>query len=188
MATLESNDIDQALQYFDRTRQRLLDLTAGLSEEQWRFKPAPDCWSIAQTLEHMVMVEERILGPVRELIAQAPPPPADFDFALIDRIIVEKIPDRSSKISAPDAIHPAGQLSPADALARVSQNYRQLAEYVASTPDLREHIIESRPLRHVTGGAHTMMDGYQWTLAVAAHDERHVRQIEEVQADAKYPR
>jgi hypothetical protein len=31
------------------------------------------------------------------------------------------------------------------------------------------------------------MDGYQWALAPAGHDERHVRQILEVQADRNYP-
>jgi hypothetical protein len=32
------------------------------------------------------------------------------------------------------------------------------------------------------------MDSYQWALTVAAHDERHVRQMLEVQAHPDYPR
>jgi hypothetical protein len=31
------------------------------------------------------------------------------------------------------------------------------------------------------------MDGYQWALTVAAHDQRHVFQILEVKADPNYP-
>jgi hypothetical protein len=31
------------------------------------------------------------------------------------------------------------------------------------------------------------MDGYQWVLGVAAHTERHTKQIREVQATAGYP-
>jgi len=188
MPTLQSNELDQALEYFDQTKKRVLGITSGLTDAQWHFKPTPDRWSIAQNLEHMVMVEDRVLGPVRELLAQAPPPPPGFDRALIDRIAIEKIPDRSRKATAPEFIHPGSQLTPPEALARLSQNYQRLAEYVTSTPDLREHIIESPPLRFVTDGAHTSMDGFQWALALAAHDERHVRQIAEVQAHADYPR
>jgi hypothetical protein len=32
------------------------------------------------------------------------------------------------------------------------------------------------------------MDGYQLILTAAGHEERHVRQIEEVKADPEYPR
>jgi hypothetical protein len=42
-------------------------------------------------------------------------------------------------------------------------------------------------LRYLTSGAHTTMDGLQWAITAAAHDERHIRQIEELQADANYP-
>jgi hypothetical protein len=187
MPTLPSTDIDQALEYFDRTKKRIFEVTTGLTDTQWHFKPAADRWSIAENLEHMVTVEERILGPIRELLAQAPPPPAAFDSALVDQIIFEKIPDRSNKVAAPEFINPSGQLSPADALERLSRNYQRLSEYVASTPGLREHILDSPPLKHVTNGAHTCMDGFQWTLALAAHDRRHIGQIVDLQADANYP-
>jgi len=79
MTTLESTDLDQARQYFDRSRGRVVEVTTGLSNEQWRFKPAPDRWSIAEILEHMVIVHERVLGRVREQLPQAPAPPADRD-------------------------------------------------------------------------------------------------------------
>jgi uncharacterized damage-inducible protein DinB len=188
MTTLESTDLTQAHQYFAQTRKRVLEVTTGLSDAQWRFKPAPDRWSIAENLEHMVMVQERILGPVREQLAQAPAPPADRDYEQVDRIVIEKIPDRSRKAKAPDHIAPTGQWSLPAALDRLARNYERLAGFVESTPDLREHVLESPPLRFVTNGEFETMDGYQWALVVAAHDQRHVSQILEVQADPNYPR
>ena len=187
MPTLESTDRDQALEFFTRTRARVTEATSGLSDAQWRFKPAPDCWSIAEILEHMVIVEERVLGPVREQVAQAPAPPPDRDSDLVDTIILEKLPDRSVKAKAPVFVEPTGQVPPAVALERLSHNYDSLAEYVASTPDLREHILESPPLRYLTGGAHTDADGYQWALSAVAHDERHLRQILELKAAPGFP-
>jgi uncharacterized damage-inducible protein DinB len=79
MTTLESTDIDQARQYFDRSRGRVVEVTTGLSDAQWKFKPAPDRWSIAEILEHMVIVHERVIRRVREELPQAPAPPPDRD-------------------------------------------------------------------------------------------------------------
>lgn len=187
MPTLESIDLGQTLEFFSRTRARVAEATAALSDAQWRFKPAPDRWSIAEILEHMVIVEERVLGPVREQLAQAPPPAADRDPELVDAIIFERLPDRSVRAKAPVIIEPTGQLAPALALERLSRNYEKLREYVTSTPDLREHVLESPPIRYLTNGAHTDADGYQWALTVVAHDERHIRQMLEVKAAPGFP-
>ncbi|MGA2135891.1 MAG: DinB family protein [Bryobacteraceae bacterium] len=188
MTPMQSSEISQALEYFGRCRKRVAEATVGLSEAQWRFQPAPDRWSIALILEHMVFVQDRVLGPVRELLAVAPAPSADRDPQVVDRIVLEKIPDRSMKAKGPEAVVPRGELSPAAALERVSRNYERLSEFLESTPDLRDHLLEAPPLRFLTGGAHSSMDGYQWALTLAGHDERHVRQIEEVKADPGYPR
>jgi hypothetical protein len=187
MALLQSTEIEQALEYFGRTHKRVLNVTSGLSEAQWKFKPAPERWSAAETIEHMALVQERILGPVVQALAQAPPTPADHDQAIVDRIVFEKIPDRSSRAKAPEFILPGDKCNPTDSLARMARNYQRLAELVTSTPDLRQHALESPPLKFITNGTYTHLDGLQWALTVASHDERHIRQIEELQADPGYP-
>ncbi len=75
MITLEATDIEQAHQYFARTLKRVTDATTGLSEAQYRFKSAPDRWSIAEILEHLVIVHERVLVRIQEQIPTAPAPP-----------------------------------------------------------------------------------------------------------------
>jgi hypothetical protein len=53
--------------------------------------------------------------------------------------------------------------------------------YIASTPDeLRNHI-----LKHPVFGD---LDAYQWLLFLAAHCERHILQLNEVKADANFPK
>jgi hypothetical protein len=59
--------------------------------------------------------------------------------------------------------------------------------YLKSTPDMRGHAVESKPLQAVTNGKYKLMDGYQWVLASAAHMERHTKQILEVKAELAFP-
>lgn len=187
MTVIETTDLEQAQQFFAHTRRLVLEVTSGLSAEQWQFKPAPDRWSIAENLEHMVIVQERVLGPVLEQLAHAPAAPAGRDWRAVDAIILERFSDRSRKVKAPEFIEPGGGLTLDAALDRFSRNYERLNELVESTPGLREHVLESPPLRFVTNGEHTVADGYQWALTLAAHDERHAGQILEVKADPNYP-
>ncbi len=188
MSTLQTTEIEQARECLARARNRVTEVTNGLSDAQWKFKPAPDRWSIAENLEHIVIVQERVLGPIREQLAQAPPPAASTDRRKIDAVIEERIPDRSMKAKAPEFIEPTGQWKTAATLERLFRNYERLITFIESTPDLREHSLESPPLKFVTNGEFTTADGYQWVLTVAGHDERHVRQMLEVKAHPNYPR
>jgi hypothetical protein len=187
MTTLVATNLEQARQYFAFTRSRLVEVTAGLSEAQARFKPAADRWSIAEILEHLAVVHERVLARLLGELPQAPAPEPGRDAQMLDALVLEKIPDRSIKAKAPDFIHPTGLVPPEEALDRIFRSYERLSEFLESTPDLREHVMDSPPLRVVTNGAHSTVDGYQWALTAAAHDERHVRQILELKAGAGYP-
>jgi DinB superfamily len=187
MTTLVATDLELARQYFALTRNRLVEVTTGLSEEQARFKPAADRWSIAEILEHQALVHERIMNRILEQLPQAPTPEPGRDSQMLDALVLEKIPDRTIKAKAPEFIEPTGLVPPAKSLGRIFRNYERLAAFLESTPDLREHILDSPPLRVVTDGAYGTMDGYQWALTAAAHDERHVRQILELKAGPNYP-
>jgi len=187
MTTMVAPDLAQARQYFAVTRNRMAEATAGLTDAQVRFKPAPDRWSIAEILEHLATAHERVLARVLEQFPQAPAPEPGRDLQIIDALVLEKIPDRSTKANSPEFAVPTGRLTPAESLDRIYCGLDRLVEFVESTPDLRGHVLESPPLRFVTGGAQCMADGYQWALTAAAHDERHIRQIEEVKASAGFP-
>jgi hypothetical protein len=187
MATMVTADLEQARQYFAATRTRIVEATTGLSDGQAQFKPSPDRWSIAEILEHMAGAHERVLARVQKDLPLAPAPEADRNAQLIDSVVVEKIPDRTNRFKAPEFLAPTGKLPPSDSLARIFRGYERLITFLESTPDLRGHILESLPLRAVSKGTYSTMDGYQWALATAAHDERHVRQILEVKADSNYP-
>jgi len=185
--TLDPLELEQAHLYLQQTRDGVLGATKGLSEAQWNFKPAPDRWSIGEIVEHMVTVEERVLGPIRDQLATAPAAPADYDYKLVDAIVINQFPNRLAKFQAPEFAHPSGRFAQSEAFDRLLKNYTRLTDYLESTPDLRQHAVVALPLKGVSKGAYEFMDGYQWILAAAAHTERHTKQILEVMADANFP-
>jgi hypothetical protein len=185
--TLDPLELEQAHLYLQQTREGVLGATKGLSEAQWKFKPAADRWSIAEIVEHIVIVEERVLGPIRDELATAPAAPADYDYKLVDAIVINQFPNRLAKFPAPEFVHPAGQVAQSEAFDRLLKNYTRLIDYLESTPDLRQHAVAAPPLKGVSKGDYGLMDGYQWILAAAAHTERHTKQILEVMADANFP-
>ncbi len=184
---LSSSELERGRQYLQQTRNYVVGATVGLSEAQWKFKPAPDRWSIAEIVEHIVLVQELELGPIREQLAKAPAASADRDYKKVDAIVVNQFPDRLNKFQAPEAFQPAGRWAPSVALDRLLKNYGRLIEYLESTPDLRQHTLDAPPLKAISKGAFESMDGYEWVLATAAHTERHTKQILEVKADPNFP-
>lgn len=185
---LTRQDLDQGLLYLQQTRSGLLGAIQGLSERQWAHTPSVESWSIGQIVEHVVFVLDRVSGPVRQAISEAPETTDWRDNRLIDGIIISQFPCRLAKFPAPAASHPSGRFqSQGEAVTAISAAYACLTDFLTSTPDLRERVLESAPLKAATNGMHTLMDGYQWILAAAAHTERHTKQILEVRADESFP-
>ncbi len=185
--SLTPTDVEKLQQYMETSHLGVTSAVKDLTSEQWNFKPAPDRWSIAQIVEHMVLAQEVVLGPVREELKKAPAPSPDRDYVAVDAIVWNQFPDRSHKFQAPDVLQPSGRWSPADSLERLAKNYSRLNEFLESTPDLRAHLVAAPPIQAATQGRYDSLDGYEWLLATAAHIDRHTKQILEVKADPRFP-
>ncbi len=185
---LTPSELDWCRAYAEQTGNDVLAATQGLSGAQWNFKVSgTDRWSIAEIVEHIVVVQELILGPIAERLAQAPGVSAGRDYKEVEDIVLQRFPIRDKRFPAPEFARPAGRWTPSESLDRLIANGSRLYEYAASTPDLRLRTIESGPLKAVTDGRLDQMDGYQFVLAAAAHTRRHVGQILEVKADPSFP-
>jgi DinB superfamily len=183
---LTASEMDRARLFLEQTQSGVVGAIRSLSESQWTFKPSPGRWSIAEIVEHIVFVQERVLGPIREQLATAQAVPT-HDYQRVDEIVIYQFSNRLTKFPAPEFAHPTGGSARSEALERVSTNYVRLKDYLESTPDPRQHGMESPPLQLISKGAYQYMDGYQWILSAAAHTERHTKQILEVIADASFP-
>ena len=169
---------EQALRYLAETRDGVVEAVKGLSDAQWRFKPAPDRWSVAEVVEHLALIEEIVHGILLKL-DQAPAAPVNRDIKKIDAQILSEVPDRSTKVQAPPQAVPTGRWTPAAALDHYLATRAQITAILRSAPDLRQHVVNHPVLGQ--------LDGYEWILAVAAHSARHTKQILEVKADPHFP-
>jgi len=187
-ATVRAQDVtqadkDRALAYLESTKKGVVDATKGLSDAQWNFKPAPDRWSIAEVMEHLAAAEDMIRGMDQEQVMKTPaiPPRDPAELQKIDAGVMAQVPDRSHKISAPEPLRPTNRFgSPADAEKHFVESRAVTEEYLKTTPDLRAHATDS-PMG-------VKLDGYEWVLLIAAHSERHSKQMLEVKADPNFPK
>jgi hypothetical protein len=171
---------DRALQYLESTKKGVLEATKGLSEAQWNFKAGPDRWSIAQVMEHIAASEDFIRQMDAEKVMLAPGVPGR-DLKKTDDAVIAMVPDRSQKAQAPEPLVPTNRFGSADgSLKHFVESRAKTEDFLKTTPGLRDHAVDS-PLG-------SKLDGYQFVLLIAAHSERHTKQILEVKADPNYPK
>jgi uncharacterized damage-inducible protein DinB len=171
---------ERALQYLETTKKGVLDATKGLSEAQWNFKAAPDRWSVAQVMEHIAAAEDFIRGMLKEKIMMAPAGEAGRDVKKTDDAVMAMVPDRTNKVQAPEPLVPTNRFgSPADSVKHFVESRATTEEFLKTTTGLRDHVTDS-PMGK--------LDGYEFVLLIAAHSERHTKQINEVKADPNFPK
>jgi hypothetical protein len=181
--TLTPEEREAALQSLQATHDAFLQSIAGLSEKQWRFKPAPDRWSVAEVSEHIAVSESAIFGMVQSKIMTSPATPDKrAEVAGKDEKILTMVPDRSHKAQAPEFLKPTNRWATrADTTKAFEDSRKATMDYVRTTDDdLRDHFLPHPLLGE--------MDAYQWILLISAHSERHTKQIEEVKADPNFPK
>jgi hypothetical protein len=169
------NSVTEIFDEIDRTRGRLLQTVESLNDDQQGFRPAPDKWSIAQLCEHLSIVEGNVAGLVARLLGkveESGQTRTDAD-AFAPVTIEEHVEQtRAVKLNAPESVRPGDS--------------RPLAESLASLRDSRAALHALRPrLERIDGHAARFphpawgpLNLYQWLLFIAAHEERHIIQIE----------
>jgi DinB family protein len=168
----------EAARHLAATRDSLVETLAGLSDAQWRFKPSSERWSIAEIMEHIAIVEDRI-GEIIGKMGEAPADSVDRDAKQVDAFVLANVPDRTRRVQAPERLAPSGRWTGSEALEHFLGSRVRTEELLRSAPHLR-----GRVLPHPILGP---WDGYQWILGVGAHCARHTSQIREVMADPNFP-
>lgn len=166
-------DRSRIVTHLSDTRGRLLAEVADLGEDDLGRAPASGAWSVAQVLEHLAVMEGRLVPHFRRMAAGT----ASGTVSLLDR--VRCLPPRLAawrgiRVRAPRVVAP-GTPGPKQAL---------LERLASSRRDLLAFIEETRgrdlsPLRLV----HPALGGlnlYGWWEVIGYHEERHRRQIEEI--------
>jgi len=174
-------ELTRAVEYLDKTRDGVLEATRGLSPAQLTFKPAPERWSVAEVTEHLAATEGFLLNLVLTSVMTAPARTDATDVKAIDELVLKAIPDRTTKLKAPEPLVPTNRFNtPADSLQQFKDGRAKTTAFLKAAKDLRDHALDS-PLGQ-------KLDGYQWVLFIAAHSERHTKQMLEVKAGPNFPK
>lgn len=182
-ATLTDAERKEAIKLLEETRKNFLDAVKDLSEAQWKFKAAPDRWSVAEVAEHIAVSEETLMGLVTERIMKSPATPEKKETAKgKDAQLRNQVVDRSTKVQAPEMLKPTNRWATQGDLVKAFNASRdKTINYIkTSQEDLRSHF-----------GPHPILkdlDAYQWITLIAAHSARHTDQIKEVKADQSFPK
>ncbi|HYH55119.1 MAG TPA: DinB family protein, partial [Anseongella sp.] len=170
------------IDYFNQATEKLRGSVAGLSEEQLRFKPAEDRWSINQCLEHIVATEKMLFDMARTELEKPARPERRSEVKYTDQQLIAGVTDRSEKYKTSEALQPQGKYGSAEEAIKDLETVRAaVLDFIrrADIEDLRNHVVE-----HPAGTS----DGYQNLLFIAGHSVRHTQQIEEVKSDPGFPK
>jgi hypothetical protein len=175
---ITASERDYAIRNLTEAREGLIAAVNGLSNLQWNFKPSAACWSAAEILEHVAIVEGRVKGVLKRL-PEEPATPPEHDSKAILETIFKVGPDRSTKLQAPPHICPTGMCSPDESLQRFLDASDSIASTLQSSQALRANVFP-----HPFFGP---LDGYEWILLAAAHTARHTAQLLEIRASDGFP-
>jgi hypothetical protein len=168
-----------AIEQLDRTRDRMIGILRGLSPDQLLYRPEPECWSVAENVEHIVVVEKRLVSAIDKLLQE--PPDLSRQCALSDSEVIRQVGTVVERVQSPG--HSSPKLRwPAEDLLSEFETARQNTRDLASTADGN---LRHRFITHFRFGD---LDCYQWLLLIGAHCNRHSAQSEAVKASPGFPR
>ena len=159
-----------ALDRLQRSTEVFLGLLEGVPDAQWRLRPAGAEWSLAETVEHVVLASQGVLARLTQLLESPLPDEAPrFDDGKISARMFAGVP-------APPGggADPTGRFATrAEGAAALAAARDAIAAFANGAPaDLRRY-----------GRAHPVFgtfDGVQWVLFAAAHTDNHVPQLRDL--------
>ncbi len=181
--TLTKQERADALKYLEDTRKKFLASVKGLSEEQWKFKSAPDRWSVAEVAEHIALSEDMLFGVATVQAMKSPATPEKKEASKAkDATLLKMVTNRSTKAQAPEQLKPKNKWATQSELVKAFNASRDKTKNFVKTTqeDMRAHFLPHPLLKE--------LDAYQWLLLLASHSERHTLQILEVKADPNFPK
>jgi hypothetical protein len=144
---------------------------AGLAENDWHKKPAPDRWSVGEIVHHLVLVEVQRLQYLKELLGGRRESAAPR---------TEPIPEIASyrrkeqRVQTKADMEPTPGIPPKVLLTGFRRGRAEMRAF-ASTVDLAK--LQNVWLLTKSLGA---LNGAEYLEFLAAHTERHADQIQEV--------
>lgn len=154
---------------------------ASLDAGQLNWKPRPGIWSIAQNIEHLIVVNETYFPVIAALKAGAYRTPflgrLGFMVSFFGKTVLNAVlPDRRKKMSTFPIWEPAQSEIGADILERFSKHQQDLKNHIEDSSDFIQQgaVISSPANRNIVYTLETAFD------IIVAHEQRHLEQAREI--------
>jgi hypothetical protein len=172
----------QLIQDLKDGQKEFLAAVSGLSDEQWKWKPAPERWSVGEVAEHIFLAEGGLWAKLQEALKNPADPDWEKKTAGKTELLLRVMAPRLGKAQAPEEIAPSGKMPRAEIMAGFAQARARTLRFAEETQlPLKEHIAEHPfPIFNP-------LNAYQWVLYIPLHNMRHDKQIEEVKATPGFP-
>lgn len=172
---MTSLERQRLLAHMEMTSSWLIDEVTGLTPTQLAFRRAPGEWSIAEVIDHLVVV-----APIywSDLQAAVKSPATNTPIRNTDEDLLWYGIDRTFREKAIPSEVPKGQFKDlATSLAEYRKHHDRLVQYIRTTADdLRGRLVPRQG-----------SDAYQWALLISTHEQRHILQIREIKRDSRFP-
>jgi hypothetical protein len=171
----------KVLKWMDESRKEFLAAIDGLTEQQWKWKPAPERWSVGEVAEHIVLAEALLFGAVQKAISSPANTAWEEKTKGKGETIEAVMAPRLGKAQAPEPIVPKGDMSPAQVKERFEKQRVEMVKFATETDvPLKQYTLDN-PFFGT-------LNGYHWLIYAPLHTMRHDKQIAEVKATAGYPK
>ncbi len=182
-ASITKEDRAEAVKALQASRAAYKEALKDVTLEQWKWKPAPDRWSVGEVAEHIALGEGLLFARVLEAV-NAPANPA-WEEKTKDKLafLARIMPNRQGKAKSPLEIEPKGNLTKEETFAIFEKNRMPIEKFVEETQvPWKEHTSEHPfPIFNT-------LNAQQWFMYIPWHTQRHLKQIAEVKATAGYPK
>lgn len=165
----------------DNVRAKLKETILNLSGEQLTFLPEGEKWTIAHIVEHIAIVEDGMSKISAKLLAKAESAgkKATGVAVLTENFAKKASEARALKLEAPDRVHPTGNQSIDESLAKMEENRRTLEKL---RPLFETVECSDYKFPHPFMGD---LSAHEWLVLVGGHEARHLAQIERILAQTK---
>jgi hypothetical protein len=169
------NEFKTRYQQMEASRQKLFSELKNYSQDVINKKPAPDKWSVAEVLQHLIVSEEASLNYIRKKTANASPSKksglsAKIKYALLQIAFNIPVKYKAPKIIVPQA---TGNIQ----LNELDNKWRQIrSETIAIIEKLSDNDFENELWLHPVTGKMSLM---QMVDFLTMHFQRHERQIKQ---------
>jgi hypothetical protein len=158
------------LKRLDSVHQKLIDTVTPLDSKIFSQRPSNDEWSVAEIVQHLCLVEERVIKDLERAVAKEPQR-IGFVRKLVPTFVVSS---RLLRVKAPKAVNPIAVPEKTEALENFDR-VRQALKTLCATHGkdrLRKVVFKHPFLGDIDGVATVSFVGY--------HEQRHFKQIREV--------